>query len=176
MRESARPCRSRSNRADGSGDIVIPDAVEFHFNATTGQYTLALWVYPKRFAGGQTLLDKWYAPDSYMLAVSGYQWTSVVDLAGGNVEVTAPTTVADLHEWHHLASTFDGSLLRLYVDGVDVMSKSGTGAISDSNMALHLGNHPGWSAFEGRLDDVRLYDRALLAAEIAALALVPASP
>jgi hypothetical protein len=72
-------------------------------------------------------------------------------------------------QWQHVAATYDGSVARFYVDGVQTASATFTGNVGDSN-TWRIGAY-GTSAggfFDGRIDNVRIYDRALSASEIAA--------
>ncbi len=58
---------------------------------------------------------------------------------------------------------------RLYVNGVQVATKAMTTAIPVSTGALRIGGNSLWSEwFAGQIDDVRVYKRALTAAEVAA--------
>jgi len=72
--------------------------------------------------------------------------------------------------WHQITTTFDGSIGRLYVDGALVANETFT-APPNTNYPLYLGRHYaatgyGWN---GGIDEVRLYNRALSSAEVAAL-------
>ena len=83
-----------------------------------------------------------------------------------------------INEWSHIAATFDGSLLRIYVNGSEVNSAPGASFISPSNGPLSMGGHALWSNenFAGRIDDVRVYNRALAEAEIQADMATPVDP
>ena len=63
--------------------------------------------------------------------------------------------------WTHLATTYDGSTLTLYVNGVPVSSSPVTGTITPSSDPLWIGGNPMWGGVPGLIDDVRVYDRAL---------------
>ena len=91
---------------------------------------------------------------------SGYiRRTSDVDVTSGSV-VPADT-------WTHLATTYDGATVRLYVNGVLAASKAATGAIVTSTLPLRIGGNNIWGEFfEGSIDEVRLYNRALAVGEI----------
>jgi hypothetical protein len=80
------------------------------------------------------------------------------------------TTATALNAWTHLASTYDGANLRLYVNGVQVASKAVTGSIKASTGVLHIGGNSIWNDewFAGLIDEVRLYNKALTVAEIQA--------
>jgi hypothetical protein len=74
-------------------------------------------------------------------------------------------------QWHHVAGTYDGSELRLYVDGKLDASAKTQGTINVNAYPVYIGEnseHPG-RAWHGLIDDVRLYNYALSDAEIKAL-------
>jgi hypothetical protein len=73
-----------------------------------------------------------------------------------------------LKRWSHLAATYDASTLTLYVDGVVSRSVRGNGPLRQSDAPLRLGGNIWGEWFAGAIDDVRVYDRALSAAEIKA--------
>jgi hypothetical protein len=85
-----------------------------------------------------------------------------------------PSVVASdklsLGRWVHLAGTYDGQTMRIYVDGVQSGSADRGGDVAPSGRDLFLGSfsidHD--AHFTGILDEVRLYDRALTPSEIAA--------
>jgi hypothetical protein len=72
-----------------------------------------------------------------------------------------------LGSWTHLATTFNGSSLQLYVNGALVRTTARTGSILVSTGALQIGGNNFWGEyFGGLIDEVRVYNRALTAAEI----------
>jgi Concanavalin A-like lectin/glucanases superfamily/Hydrazine synthase alpha subunit middle domain len=95
---------------------------------------------------------------------------------GGYVECDAairPSQVLD-GRWHLAAATFDGQDMRVYLDGKDIGSLHRPGAIANNPTApAFIGSMSGTAEhFHGGLDDLRIYDVALTAREIAALHLV----
>ncbi len=71
--------------------------------------------------------------------------------------------------WTHLAVTYDGTTLRLYVNGSQVSSRALTGTILGTDDPLWIGgNRPYGEYFQGVIDDVRVYDRALRPSEVRA--------
>jgi hypothetical protein len=72
-----------------------------------------------------------------------------------------------LNAWSHLASTYDGATLRLYLNGVLVSSQATAGTLSASSGVLRIGGNGVWPEwFAGLIDEVRVYNRALSAGEI----------
>jgi hypothetical protein len=62
--------------------------------------------------------------------------------------------------WTHLAVTYDGAMLRLFVNGKLVREGSRHGKLLAGSGPLRIGGTPG-RHFRGQIDDVRIYDRAL---------------
>ena len=99
---------------------------------------------------------------------------------GPTFDVTAAATVNAYDSanytdgnWHHVAGTYDGSVARLYIDGVNgnnSPSSSTSGAPSVTG-AIIIGKHGNAASnyFVGTMDDLRIYNKALTAAEIQAI-------
>ena len=67
-----------------------------------------------------------------------------------------------------MAGTYDGATLRLYVNGVQAATRPLTGALAAGTAPLSIGGNGVWGEwFAGRIDEVRVYNRALGAADIA---------
>jgi hypothetical protein len=72
-----------------------------------------------------------------------------------------------LNEWSHVAVTYDGASMRLSVNGAEVASLAQTGPIGSAPGVLRIGGNSVWGEyFSGLIDEVRVYNRALSAAEI----------
>jgi len=104
--------------------------------------------------------------DQFRLIEEGNLEFSLAGITGADIETPLPTTGT----WHHIAGTYDGSTIRLYVDGVEKASGSVSGPIQTSSTPLYIGNKPFSSYsgdyFKGIIDEVRIYNRALLHQEI----------
>jgi hypothetical protein len=82
-------------------------------------------------------------------------------------------TISDTTSWHHVAFTRLGSIARFYIDGNLSGSSTLTGLWPVRFNDVEIGRDGGWGAsanFKGLIDEVRIYERALSASEIAALA------
>ena len=86
----------------------------------------------------------------------------------GGFSVQEGTTILASGQWYHAAVTYDGSTVRLYVNGVEEGSWSESSMSTPSSDTFQIGcQYGGARHFDGALDDVRVYDRALCADEIA---------
>ena len=76
--------------------------------------------------------------------------------------------------WSHLAATYDGATLRLYVNGSQVDEWAQTGPIQTSTGPLSFGGDALYGQFfSGRIDEVRIYNRALSASDVQAAVNTP---
>ena len=68
---------------------------------------------------------------------------------------------------HHLAGTYDGSAIKLYIDGELVAARQGSGQIIDCQLPVILGKiQDGQAQFRGRIEAVRISNRAITEGEI----------
>jgi len=80
---------------------------------------------------------------------------------------TRGTAAVAQNTWTHLAATYDGTTLKMFVNGTQVSSKAVVGAMSPSTGLLKIGGNAIWGEwFSGMIDEVRIYNRALSATEI----------
>ncbi len=99
---------------------------------------------------------------SYGLGASGNKIYGSVTTGDGTftVEYDLPTAP---NGWNHVAMTYDGSQLRLYVNGTQVASTPATGVVVDSDEPLLVGDYIG---FSGRVDELALFGRTLTPTEV----------
>ena len=152
---------------DGINDwVTVPD--NNALDLTTG-ITMSAWVNPTAIGSAfRTVLMKerpggliytLYAGDGTGKA-SGHVFTSSEQRVNGTVNTPVGS-------WTHLATSWDGTTLRLYVNGVQAATRAVSGTLRTSTGELRIGGNAVWSEwFAGRIDDVRLYSRALSVAEI----------
>ena len=146
--------------------VNVNDSASLDF--TTGM-TIEAWVYPTALSGWRTVALKETAGGLvYALYAHDNAPRPAAYIRVGGVEVAvAGGSPLALNTWTHLTTTYDGSTLRLYVNGVETGSRSTGGPIQVSTGRLRIGGNAVWSEwFAGRIDEVRLYNRALSAAEI----------
>ena len=150
----------------GNAYVNVPDSNSL--DLTTGM-TIEGWVRPTSGGGWQTLLVKerpgelvygFYANTDANRPQSQVTIGNVARLLNG-------TTTVPVGLWTHLAATFDGTTERLYANGTQVAQLAVSGAITTSASPLKIGGNAIWGEwFNGLIDEVRVYNRALTPTEI----------
>ncbi|MBK7904583.1 MAG: PASTA domain-containing protein [Proteobacteria bacterium] len=104
--------------------------------------------------------------DSGCAAGAGHvQWRATI----GGVDRRLCGGALSLNNWQHIAGTYDGAQFRLYVNGVQVASMARSGTLATNNANLVVGNAAAISRpFHGTIEEVRIWSRALSAAELQA--------
>lgn len=155
---------------DGSNDYVsVPDSSSLDL---TNKMTIEAWVRPTASSGWRTVMMKenggelaygMYARESTNRP-SG--WLRINPSSGSSFSAGATPGLA-LNTWTHMATTYDGATLRLFVNGVQRASRATTGNMYTSTGPLKFGGNAMWGEyFAGQLDEIRVYNRALTASEI----------
>ncbi len=161
---------------NGSSALVtIPDAASLHL---TTAMTLEAWVNPSTVNGNwRDVIYK--GNDNYYLEATSTN-SSKPDgglIAGGSYGDAFGTAALPANTWSYLAETYDGSTLRLYVNGTQVASTAHTGAISTSANPLQIGGDSIYGQFfAGMIDEVRIYNTALTATQIQTDQTTPITP
>lgn len=150
-----------------SNQVTVNDANSL--DLTTGM-TLEAWVLPTVAPSGwRSIVTKEGATAVlYYLhasSSSSNRPATGVFVAGNYRDVYGGTRLS-ANTWVHLAATYDGINQRLYVNGAQVASRAQTGAILTSTNPLRIGSNSFGEYFQGRIDEVRVYNRALSAIEI----------
>jgi beta-lactam-binding protein with PASTA domain len=172
---------------DGVNDwVTVTDTTASPLDLTTGM-TLEAWVNPTAaMTGWRTVMMKERgAAGAGLLSYALYANDGAPEANGfvgpaAYIRVNPVATTTDqgvrnpvhtalpLNTWTHLATTYDGANQRFYVNGVLVATKPQTGTIAAANQPLRIGgNNSSGEFFKGFIDEVRVYNRALAAAEIA---------
>jgi Concanavalin A-like lectin/glucanases superfamily/Viral BACON domain len=152
---------------NGTSDwVTVADANSL--DLTTGM-TLEAWVKPTAVGTAwRTVLLKEQSKNLiYALYAGDGAGHAAADAFTNADHGITGTTATPLNAWTHLAATYDGANLKLYVNGVQAVSQALTGSIKASTGALRIGGNSSWGEyFAGAIDEVRVYKRALSAAEI----------
>lgn len=153
---------------DGANDLVTVSKA----NTDNPQVlTIAAWVYPDalparvmRFVslGGERAVLR-YDGSSYGGPAQLHFYMKI----GGSLRSVRVNDALTAGEWQFVAGTYDGSIMRLYRNGVLIGSLEVSGTVGGSD-GLRLSDS-GNASFDGLLDEVALYPKGLSAEEIAAL-------
>ena len=154
-------------RVNGSGvGVVVNDAPALHLKH---ELTLEAWVKPSGASGDWR--DVVYKGDSnyFLDATSNSNGVPAagVGFNGDGLGASYGTAPLPSSTWTYLAATYDGSELRLYVDGDEVSSIPETATIRSSANPLEIGgDHIYGHFFSGLIDEVRIYDVARSADDV----------
>jgi len=136
--------------------------------------TFTAWVYSENPNSDAPILAKEGSGNlSYWFGVFHNQFGVLLDHTGGygwDLDRRNVGTVP-AKEWHHLATTWDGSIVHYYFDGVllaDSASYSNILFNGNANLTIGVNSNFNFTAFQGTLDDIHIYNNALTADEIAA--------
>lgn len=151
----------------GAGWIQVPDSASLDI---TGAITIDAWIYATQFGG--RVVDKITAGggDGYMLDTYNNRVRLIIDgsTLSGSTSLTSPTDYRN--RWIHVAGTFDGTTMRVYLNGVLDGSMTPDPGTWTNNLPLRIGaDQAGASRFSGAIDEVELFNRALGAAELLAI-------
>ena len=129
-----------------------------------GPFSLEFWIYPTRNGSNQYLVSNSTSGSNYGKLAFHYNYVSYCP--AGTSCISSPANSVPLNTWSHVGLTYDGSLARLYVNG-NLEATSNPHTVTFNN-ALKLGSD-GSYYFQGLLDEISLYNRALTGDEILAV-------
>ncbi|HVI45154.1 MAG TPA: LamG-like jellyroll fold domain-containing protein [Chitinophaga sp.] len=193
------PMNGNTNDATPNGNNGIPSDISFAndsickqaaiFNGTssriqlpatttpTSEITFAAWINFSEFNSG--FISPLIANGN---AINAGKSGWVIGDSFGSLQIVFWTTngrvnfrervIQELNRWYHIAFTYDGSSYKVFINGVQVVSRTHTGNIVNGNASdYYLGYYEevaahrrGW--FKGKMDEVYIYHRALSPAEI----------
>ncbi|MFH1990532.1 MAG: LamG-like jellyroll fold domain-containing protein [Patescibacteria group bacterium] len=151
---------------DGTNDYVeIADSATLKPTSIT----LEMWVKANSPGSYKYIASKFYNSDhasyAFYTASSGGLRFYIGHAGGYILSPDAGTGIWD-NNWHHVVGTYDGSKVRLYVDGVE----KGTGTLTTVGITyntnkFYVGSYGNGFYFNGIIDEAKIYDRALSADE-----------
>ena len=149
-------------RFDGVDDwVTVPDAGGLDL---TNQMTLEAWVRPDALGTLWRTVALKEQPGSLVYALYANAQSdgpSGHAFVGSDMDVGSASRLP-LNRWTHVATTYDGSTLQLYINGANVGNRPLSGSLTTSTGALRIGGNAVWNEwFSGTIDDVRVYSRAI---------------
>ncbi len=147
--------------------VQLPSSTELPVGASP--YTISVWINPDEMDDTQGIIG-WgnYGSDEQVNAlrltangIVNYWWANDLSLTTGDLT----------GRWHHIAATFNGTTRGIYLDGDLIGSDTpGTPNVGNANARIGATHTDFVEFFDGMIDEVRVYDRALSQNEIGALA------
>jgi len=180
---------------DGDDYIDIPHDDRLNI---TEEITVEAWIYPTFSDSGEHMIiskgGRWSDddPQDYELTMDKDRPLFQMKLPGSiDWYGAAPMEPVTKNTWHHVAGTYDGHMFRIYIDGINQTilyngwDKNYKGHIysrglptSSYNISIGRRQPASWGSlfYEGRIDEVRIFDRALDDEEILEHATRPQTP
>ncbi len=160
---------------NGSNSYVsVPNSSDLN---ATAAITVEAWVMPAALPTSMAVVGKNYLT-GYYFGIESTGRFIFFPRGAGNFLRSRATGIVRLNQWAHIAATYDGTVTRLYLNGVlDTSTTSITGAVGSNSDSMFIGadRFSGSPAFffNGRLDNVRIWKSARTTAEIAAHRYIP---
>lgn len=160
---------------DGEDDYVaVPQSSNLDI---VDSVSVTAWVYPKAFPTAGIILSRWYdgtEPDRgvtlHFMQASHLRFGVIDD---GNL-LDVPFSF-EINKWYYLAATWNGSVSKVYVNGIEIGHRSTSGSFTNQNVNLGIGCdlNPFHAYFNGTIDNIMIYNRSLSAEEVMARYLLP---
>jgi hypothetical protein len=148
--------------------VSISEAAD---DSITTQWSASVWVYRNSASDGTIIRnDEGNGTRGFLIDIFSNNARSYAYVNGVNVATGATTLSAG--KWYHLVGVCDGTTVKIYLNSVqDGSANIGTGGnigLSSTPLYIGYGNFAN-SNFDGYIDDVRIYNRALSLGEIKTL-------
>ena len=151
---------------NGSSDYIDTN---YNTDFSTGGYTLTAWAKTSA-AAPQRILSK-------LTGINNQKWAMLESgnfecgLHDGALQASSVTGNFNDDSWHFFACVVDGSNITAYVDGIAGTADTHDDTLTTNSTDWNIGrNNAGNEYWDGEIDDVRIYSRALTTEDIAALA------
>ena len=152
---------------DGIDDYVtIPDSPSLDINGAG--ITFMAWIYSPEFHNFGWIMGKgqtgpWDDMVWWLLPRSNGAVRYAIKSGGSTIErIDIPVGLA-IDTWQHVAVVYDGSHMRFYLNGAEADSfpKTGNLDVNDAPMLIGLDGWNPWNHYRGKIDEVKIYNRAL---------------
>ncbi len=141
---------------------------------TGSKITLEAWINVNEFksqpfAGSVIVKDQGSNSSGYMIRCGG---NGIINFNIGNGswhEISTPANSVQQNNWQHVAATYDGTSMKIYVDGELAAQMNSTFTIGNAiNSNLFVGESPGFPGrvFNGKIDEVRIWNVARTQSQI----------
>jgi len=154
--------------------VTINDAPSLHL---INGMTLEAWVNPSVALSGWDDIIYRGNDDYFLLLFNGAPVAGITLSTDSSSTNTFGPSALPQNTWTHIAQTFDGSTVRVFVNGAQVASRSLVGSVLDSTQPLEIGSdHIFGQYFQGLIDEIRVYNVALPQSQIQSDMATPLTP
>lgn len=156
---------------DGTADyLVVNDTGANTSIDVENKFTVCAWVYPANDSSQMNLVEKGNWTGSWLMllntSASGYLKNAFASSALGTVDGSIPVYV---NQWSYVCNAWNGSTAFVYTNGQLDAASALSGTLTSNNLSLTIGaRNDGTYAFNGYIDEVKLWNITLAAGEIAA--------
>ncbi len=130
-----------------------------------GHRSVAMWV--KTTTTSRGVMANWGANGTFSRATFAIQPAGILRFEYFGGGFNAVTVITD-NQWHHVAYTYDGSNIIIYVNGVEESRQTGvtlrTAEVGETEVTI--GSQYGTAQWVGAIDDARIFDVALTPDEV----------
>ena len=166
---------------DGGHDALMFDGIDDYVEVEnesifdiTNQITVSAWIKVNAFTKSYQAIatkgdsawriQRWSSTNRIEFACTGLSHSIPHGSLIGNINVNDG-------QWHHVAGVYDGTRIYLYIDGVQDVNTLTSGSIKTNDYKVMIGENAQQRNryWNGLIDDVRVYNRALDPSEIVAL-------
>ncbi|NQT46032.1 MAG: LamG domain-containing protein [Candidatus Omnitrophica bacterium] len=157
--------RSHAGSFNGDDYVTVSDDPSLKPNNAV---TASAWVKLNSLGGPILHKSNW---NDYVIWHDGNGYFGHVIIGGQAVSVWSPISTIP-GEWDHVAISYDGSAVKLYVNGKEVDSNPASGTINHggSRPEFQVGRYTGASGesyyMNGQVDEVQVYERGLIGTEV----------
>lgn len=152
---------------DGNDNVDLGD---FNFTDSLPQISVTYWIKPDfdntwneweyAFSDGGSLIIFYLSEQR--------NWRASLRTTSGTQRITTDGLSWSTNDWHHVAVTYNGSVVKMYWNGVEVGSANHTGTVVGDSLHGRLGMSPSGQIgrLNGGIDELKVYDVALSASEV----------
>ncbi len=149
------------NGSDGNVEIPFNNTL----NVTGNKLSLSVWIKKESSNDDGCFL---FNRTKYILRMDNHGKVTFAVYVPGWKSVTTPWKKRIVNtDWHHVVATYNGKKIKLYIDGVLLVKKSASGNLKSTNSSTYIGSEGSINYFDGTIDEVAVFDKALSQQEIA---------
>ena len=150
---------------DGDNDKIVVNSLS---NFAPSEVTFEAWFKKPTGSGYKGLVDKGrdnYGAYTINVDETGSKATFTAKISGGNRSVVCATQYGS-NVWTHVAGTYDGTDLKIYLNGSLDGTTNIPGVLGSNTLPITIGSTNDGLEYGGEIGEVRIYPRALTAAQV----------